>query len=221
MSMEVATRSHPLAGRPVPRRAGEPLPRSAGRAPALLFGVWLGCAATVANAAPAAVVPAAEPAAEAAELSEPMRIAIVLAKAAGGGVGFVGATLSLDEKASPAEAAIIQPVAIEKMRTGEILMLVQDGCRMPAGCLMARKIVEKRGSDVATQRYGRPMAEGGKGVDASVVGRIAYVVNLETGRIRDMRHDDTKEISLVEALRREAKKWHYVGTTVRPRPLSI
>jgi hypothetical protein len=105
------------------------------------------------------------------------------------------------------------------MKTGEIVMLVIDGCKSPNGCLLARRIVEKHGSDVATRRYGRPPVDAGKEVEASVVGRVAYAVDLKTGRIRDMRHDDTKEISLAEALRRESRKWHYVGTTVRQRPI--
>jgi hypothetical protein len=36
-----------------------------------------------------------------------------------------------------------------------------------------------------------------------------------------MRNGDAKEISLVEALRRESRKWHYVGNTVRPQPFRI
>jgi hypothetical protein len=89
-------------------------------------------------------------------MPEPMRIAMLLAKAAGGGVGFVGAALALDDSATAAEVAIIQPVAIEKMKTGEILLLAKDDCTTPTGCLTARRIVEKRGADVATKRYGRP-----------------------------------------------------------------
>jgi hypothetical protein len=178
-------------------------------------------AAGLAHAAPGVATGATPTTDEAVEMSEPMRTAVLLAKAAGGGVGFVGSSLAIDQAATRAEVAIIQPVPVEKMKTGEIVMLVKDDCKSPTGCLMARRITEKRGSDVATIRYGRSEAESDMGVDASVVGRVAYVVDLNTGHIRDMRSDDTKEISFVEALRRESKKRHYVGNIVRPRPLRI
>jgi len=223
MSMEVGSRSEAAAKAPVRRHAGGQSDGRAGRGRVLLLGALLacaGCAAGESNAAPSdetAATGSAVP--EVAEISEPMRAAIVLARAAGGVVGFVGSTLALDETSTPVEAAIIQPVGIDKMKTGEIVMLVQDGCKSPVGCLLARRIVEKRGSDVATKGYGRRPAGDGKEVDASVLGRVAYVVNLDTGRIRDLRKDDTREILLVEALRRESRKWHYVGNTMRPRPV--
>lgn len=223
MSTEAGPRTDVPANGPSSRAIRGHSTGGAGRTLTLLLSALVGCAGLAAGkstAAPSAVTPATASAApEVPEISEPMRIAIVLARAAGGVVGFVGSALALDETSTPVEAAIIQPVAIERMRTGEILMLVQDGCKSPLGCLMARRIIEKRGSDVATQRYGRRPAGEGKEVDASVLGRVAYVVNLDTGRIRDMRKDDTREILLVEALRRESRKWHYTGNTVRPRPV--
>ncbi len=208
---------------PSPRAIGGHLKCGARRRLTALLGTLVACAGFAAGestAAPGREASATEPAApEVPEISGPMRIALVLARAAGGGVGFVGSALALDETSAPVEAAIIQPVAIEKMRTGEIVMLVQDGCTSRLECLMARRIIEKRGSDVAAQRYGRRQAGEGKEVDASVLGRVAYVVNLDTGRIRDMRKDDTREILLGEALRRESRKWHYSGDTVRPWPV--
>ncbi len=105
------------------------------------------------------------------------------------------------------------------MKTGEIVMLAKDDRTSPTDCLLARRIIEKCGTNVATKRYGRPAGDAVQAVDASVIGRVAYAIDLNAGRIRDMRHDDVKEISLVEALRREARKWHYVGNTVRPRPI--
>ena len=48
-------------------------------------------------------------------------------------------------------------------------------------CLMARRITEKRGTDVATMRYGRLDIDTGKGgVEASILGRVAYAVDLKT-----------------------------------------
>ena len=167
---------------------------------------------------PVADVPTAD---EPVEMSEQLRTAVLLAKAAGGGVSFVGAALAPESAVMPAEVAIIQPVPIEKMKAGEIIMFVKDECRALAGCLMPRRITEKRGDEVATERYGRPDAGPAKSVDASAVGRIAYVVDLKTGRIRDMRRDAAGEVSLVEALRRESKRWHYVGNLVRSRPYRI
>lgn len=164
----------------------------------------------------AAGPPGASVSADAVEISEPMRAAVVLAKAAGGGLGLVGSVLALDDSATPDEVAIIQAVPVSKLKLGEIVMLVRDDCQQPAGCLMARRIVEKRGADLATKRYGRPQVEPGKDADASMIGRIAYAVDLKTGRIRDLRTDDTKTVTLVEALRRESKKWRTVGEHVRP-----
>jgi hypothetical protein len=173
-------------------------------------------------AAPRVVNEAAVPTADGdVEMTAQLRTAVLLAKAAGGGVSFVGAVLAPESAATPAEVAIIQPVPIEKMKAGEIIMFVKDECRPSSSCVMARRITEKRGDEVATERYGRPDAGPAKSVNASVVGRIAYVVDLKTGHIRDMRRDATKEVSLVEALRRESKRWHYVGNLVRPRPYRI
>jgi hypothetical protein len=202
-----------------------PAGRRAQRAFAYPVAVALACLLCALRAQSADLAAAGPPtgpdAPEAAVLSEPMRIAMLLAKAAGGGVGYVGATLALDDSATPAEVAIIQVVPLERMKPGEILMLVRDDCSSPTGCLMARRITEKRGQEVATKRYGRPQTDAAKGVDASVIGRVAYVVDLDTGRIRDLRKNDAQAITLVEALRRESRKWHYVGNTVRPRPLRI
>lgn len=155
------------------------------------------------------------------EVTDQLRDAVILAKAAGGGVSFIGAVLAPESAATPAEVAIIQPVPIEKMRAGEIVMFVKDECRSSSGCVMARRITEVRGNEVATERYGRPDAGPAKSVDGSLVGRIAYVVDLYTGQIRDMRRDAARGISLAEALRRESKKWHYVGHLVRSRPYRI
>jgi hypothetical protein len=188
---------------------------------AVLLGS-LTLAAGLSHAAPPVAAIAAVPAAdETVEMSEPMRTAVLLAKAAGGAVSFVGAALAPEEAATPAEVAIVQPIPVEKMKTGEIIMFVKDDCRSPTGCVLARRITEKRGSDVATVRYGRRDAEQGQSVDASAVGRVAYLVDLTSGRIRDMRSAGAKEVSFVEALRRESGKWHYVGNIVRPRPLRI
>lgn len=182
----------------------------------------LALAPTISDAAPRPVADTAAVAAvQSLEMSEHMRSAVLLAKAAGAGVSFVGAALALDDAVKPAEVAIIQPVPIERMKRGEIIMFVKDECQAPIGCVMARRITEKHGSEVATEHYGRPDADKGKSIDATVVGRIAYVVDLTTGRIRDMRHDAAKEVSFPEALRRESKKWHYVGNIVQAGSIKI
>ena len=178
--------------------------------------------ARLAHAAPSA--PATVPdinATDAVQLSEPMKDAVALARAAGGGVGFVGSLLGIEEANAPVEVAIIQPVPVEKMKLGEIVMLAADGCKAAVSCLMARRITEKLGNDVATRRYGKAGVEADdRAAAASVVGRVAYTVDLRTGQIRDMRKDDTKTISFVEALSRESRKWHFVGNNVRRhRPL--
>jgi len=178
--------------------------------------------ARLAHAAPSA--PATVPdinAADAVQLSEPMKDAVALARAAGGGVGFVGSLLGIDEANAPVEVAIIQPVPVEKMKLGEIVILAADGCKAAVSCLMARRITERLGNDVATRRYGKAGVDADeRAAAASVVGRVAYTVDLRTGRIRDMRKDDTKTITIVEALGRESRKKHYVGDTVPPhRPL--
>jgi hypothetical protein len=178
--------------------------------------------AALSQAAPRAMTMAAKPKADdALEMSEPMQIAVLLAKAAGGSVGFVGSILATDETATPDDVVIVQSVPVSKMKLGEIVMLVRGDCKTRTGCLMARRITEKRGSDVATKRYGRPQVEADKDVETSLVGRIAYAVDLKTGRIRDMRHDDTKQITFGEALRRESKKWRLEGNHVRPNRYKI
>jgi hypothetical protein len=182
----------------------------------LTHNEWI-TAADPSQAAPRDMTSAARPTVDdPVEMSEPMRAALLLAKMTGGGIEFVGSVLATDEARTPDEVAIIQPVPASKMKLGEIVMLARDDCKTPAGCLMARRITDKRGSDLATKHYGHPQFEPGKDVDASLIGRIAYAVDLKTGRIRDMRHDDTKEITLGEALRRESQKWRYVGDHRQP-----
>jgi hypothetical protein len=58
---------------------------------------------------------------------------------------------------APVEVAIVQRVPIEKMKLGELVMLVKDGCKAVVDCLMARRITEQQGADVATKPYGRPI----------------------------------------------------------------
>ena len=179
-------------------------------------------AARLAQAAPDASVMASDTnASDVVQLSETMKDAVALARAAGGGVGFVGSLLGSDDATAPVEVAIIQPVPVERMKLGEIVILAADGCKAAVSCLMARRITEKLGNDVATRRYGRAGIEADdRAAAASVVGRVAYTVDLKTGQIRDMRKDDTKTISFVEALSRESRKWHFVGNNVRRhRPL--
>jgi len=194
------------------------------------MGIWksaaqaasLMIAAALAQAAP----PTSEPtpdvkATDVVQLTEPMKDAVALARAAGGGVGFVGSLLGINDANAPVEVAIIQPVPVEKMKLGEIVILAADGCKAAVSCLMARRITERLGNDVATRRYGKAGVDADeRAAAASVVGRVAYTVDLRTGRIRDMRKDDTKTITIVEALGRESRKKHYVGDTVPPhRPL--
>jgi hypothetical protein len=164
-------------------------------------------------------VPAQSPSAAAEELvPAAVRTAALLARAGGGRVRLAGSTLTTEDANSRDEVVVIEPVPLAKFKPGEIVMLVRNDCHAATGCLLARRVTESGpGGAVRTESFGRPQATAAHGMDASVLGRVSYAVDLQTGRIRDLRHGDVgREIALAAALAREAaRRWKYTGT-IRP-----
>jgi hypothetical protein len=157
------------------------------------------------HAAPALAEPA---------MTGAVRTAALIANAGGGQVHLAGSTLATAETVSLDEVVVIEPVPLAKIKPGEIVMLVRDDCQPTVRCLMARRVTEAGpGGAVRTESYGRPQVAAAHGMDASVLGRVAYAVDLQTGRIRDLRGGDRgREITLAAALAREtARRWKYSG----------
>lgn len=147
-----------------------------------------------------------------ASMQAAVRVAVLLARAGGGRVRLAGSTLATAEAVTREEAVVIEAVPLAKIKPGEIVMLVRDDCEPAVRCLMARRVTEAGpGGALRTESYGRPQVDAVHGMDASVLGRVAYAVDLETGRIRDMRHGDAgRETTLAAALAREAaRRWKY------------
>jgi hypothetical protein len=113
-----------------------------------------------------------------------------LALAGRGTLLRVGSILSSDENSHDDVIVVLDYPVLREMKPGMVLILAKVGCEPIDDCLIARRVTqvtEKYG--VETEPYG-----GAEGllltqIKATLLGSVAYAVDLHTGAIRDLRGD--------------------------------
>lgn len=113
-----------------------------------------------------------------------------LALAGRGTLLRVGSILSSDENSHDDVIVVLDYPVLREMKPGMVLILAKLGCEPIDECLIARRVTqvtEKYG--VETEPYG-----GAEGllltqIKATLLGSVAYAVDLNTGAIRDLRRD--------------------------------
>jgi len=113
-----------------------------------------------------------------------------LALAGRGTLLRVGSILSSDENSHDDVIVVLDYPVLREMKPGMVLILAKLGCEPIEECLIARRVTqvtEKYG--VETEPYG-----GAEGllltqIKATLLGSVAYAVDLNTGAIRDLRRD--------------------------------
>ena len=128
----------------------------------------------------------------------------MLAKAGRGTLLRVGSILSSDDNAHEDVIVVLDYPVLRNMTPGMVLILAKQGCEPIDECLIARRVTqvtEKYG--VETEPYG-----GAEGllltqIQATLLGSVAYAIDLDTGAIRDLRADHDHPITVREAVTRE------------------
>jgi hypothetical protein len=152
----------------------------------------------------AGMVRAEIPAASAPAMLATIADAKSLAKAGRGELLWVGAALSTEQSPSENVLVILDYPVIRELQPGMILILSKLDCRSSEDCLIARRVTEidSRG-EVQTDPYTIQNLLLAK-VKATLLGSVAFAIDLSDGSIRDMRPGHAQEsITLSQAIERE------------------
>jgi hypothetical protein len=147
----------------------------------------------------------------------------VVAKAGRGSLLMVGSILSADDHPQEQVVVVLDYPIVRDMKPGMVLILAKMNCEPIDDCLIARRVTSidaKHG--VETEPYG-----GAEGllltqIKATLLGSVAYAVDLGTGAIHDLHpevlpaHGAPATISVSDAAAREAARTR--GTAAAPDP---
>jgi hypothetical protein len=136
-----------------------------------------------------------------------------VAKAGRGSLLMVGSILSSDDHPRDQVVVVLDYPIVRDMEPGMVLILAKVNCEPIDDCLIARRVTSidaKHG--VETEPYG-----GAEGllltqIKATLLGSVAYAVDMGTGAIRDLRpdvlhaHGAPATISVSDAVAREAAR---------------
>jgi hypothetical protein len=143
-----------------------------------------------------------------------------VARAGRGSLLMVGSILSSEDHPQDQVVAVLEYPLVRDMKPGMVLILAKMNCEPIDDCLIARRVTRvdaKHG--VETEPYG-----GAEGllltqINATMLGSVAYAVDLGTGAIRDLRpdmldaHGAPATISVSDATAREAARMHGSAAT--------
>jgi hypothetical protein len=103
---------------------------------------------------------------------------------------------------------------LRDMKPGMVLILAKQGCEPIDECLIARRVTQVTDKyGVETEPYG-----GAEGllltqIKATLLGSVAYAVDLNTGAIRDLRGDRDHPTTVREAVTREEARTRRAAST--------
>ena len=116
----------------------------------------------------------------------------------------------LDDGSQDQVVAVLDYPLVRDMKPGMVLILAKVNCEPIDECLIARRVTRLDAKyGVETEPYGGAEGLLVTQINATLLGSVAYTVNLGTGAIRDMRADaqhgqgEPATISLNEATARE------------------
>jgi hypothetical protein len=136
-----------------------------------------------------------------------------LARAGRGSLLMVGSILSPDERSQDQVVVVLDYPLVRDMKPGMVLILAKVNCEPIDECLIARRVTRldvKYG--VETEPYGSAEGLLLTQINATLLGSVAYTVNLSTGAIHDLRpetqhaHAESATISVNEATTRESAR---------------
>jgi hypothetical protein len=127
-----------------------------------------------------------------------------VAKAGRGTLLMLGSLLSDDEHADDKVVAVLDYPTLRDMKSGMVLILARVGCEPIDECLIARRVTD---TDAEHGLQTEPV-NGAEGllltqVKATLLGSVAYTVDLGTGTIRDLHDADAPQRTLGEAIAEE------------------
>ena len=137
-----------------------------------------------------------------------IEVAKKIVEAGRGSLLMAGSVLSTNEAAGSMVLAVLDYPNLEKLKPGSILLLAKKNCEPVENCLVARRVIGRDSSGrLQTERYGYAEPFLLDTIQATLLGAVAYAVDLQTGDIRDLRPDRKSEhLSVAEAVAQEAKR---------------
>ena len=131
-----------------------------------------------------------------------------IVEAGRGSLLMAGSVLSTNGAASSMVLAVVDYPNLEKMKPGSILLLAKKNCEPVESCLVARRVIGRDSSgSLQTERYGSAEPFLLDSIQATLLGAVAYAVDLHTGDIRDLRPDRKSDhLSVAEAVAQEARR---------------
>jgi hypothetical protein len=132
-----------------------------------------------------------------------------VAKAGRGTLLMLGSLLSGEEHADDKVVAVLDYPMLRDMKTGMVLILAKVGCEPIDECLIARRVTD---TDAEHGLQTEPF-DGAEGllfteIKATLLGSVAYTVNLGTGTIRDLHDTRAPQRTLGEAIAEEQVRAH-------------
>lgn len=133
-----------------------------------------------------------------------------VANAGRGTLLMLGSLLSGDERPDAKVVAVLDYPTLRDMKTGMVLILAKVGCEPVDDCLIARRVTDMDPEHgLQTEPFG-----GAEGllltqVKATLLGSIAYTVDLGTGTIRDLHDARAPQRTLGEAIAEEQARAHF------------
>lgn len=124
-----------------------------------------------------------------------------VAKAGRGTLLMLGSLLSGEEHADDKVVAVLDYPTLRNMKSGMVLILARVGCEPIDECLIARRVTDM---DAEHGLQTEPV-NGAEGllltqVKATLLGTVAYTVDLSTGTIRDLHDARARQRTLGEAV---------------------
>jgi hypothetical protein len=142
-----------------------------------------------------------------------IEIAKSVAKAGRGSLLMVGSILSSDDHPQDQVLVVLDYPIVPDMKAGMVLILAKMNCEPIEECLIARRVIGVDANDsVETEPYGGAEGLLFTQIKASLLGSVAYTVDLGTGAIRDLHpevlpaHSAPATISVREAAARETAR---------------
>jgi hypothetical protein len=132
-----------------------------------------------------------------------------VAKAGRGTLLMLGSLLSGEEHADDKLVAVLDYPTLSDMKTGMVLILAKVGCEPIDECLIARRVTD---TDAEHGLQTEPF-DGAEGllftqIKATLLGSVAYTVDLGTGTIRDLHDTRAPQRTLGEAIAEEQARAH-------------
>jgi hypothetical protein len=143
-----------------------------------------------------------------------------VARAGRGSLLMVGSILSSDDHAQDQVVVVLEYPLVRDMKPGMVLILAKINCEPIDDCLIARRVTRLDAKyGVETEPYGGAEGLLLSQIKATLLGSVAYAVDLGTGAIRDLRpdilhaHGASATISVSDAMAREAARTRGVAAT--------